>query len=171
MIELSKDHWGDICQNVTNIAVPIFHIPFNTRLKSEIVSTLFEIESAKYYRKIGIKVKNALNDSEPDLFFTDLEKPVEIKVTKFRGTPKWMGNKISKKESQFVLIVWDEVITNLYDNKVGLKFYVTTTYLTPDNWSGQDDGYEYHASFLSMNNIRERVDLIGNPDILQEYYE
>jgi hypothetical protein len=116
-----------------------------------------------------MKVKNALNDSEPDLFFTDLEKPVEIKVTKFRGTPKWMGNKISKKESQFVLIVWDEVITNLYDNKVGLKFYVTTTYLTPDNWSGQD-GYEYHASFLSLNNIREKVDLVGNVDILKEYY-
>ena len=166
LIDLKSEDWHTICQNVTNLALPIFDIPFNTRLKSEIISSLFEIESAKHYN-----IPNAKNDAEPDLFFTEYNKPVEIKVTKSKKSIKWMGNKISKKESQFVLIVWEEKNPDLLSSHKGLKFYVTTMYLTPEDWTGKDDGYTYHASFLSYNSIRnkEKKILIGQENVLEEY--
>lgn len=163
--------WHNICQNVTNIALPIFNIPFNTRLRSEIISSLFEIESARYYKSQGYSVNNASHDGEPDLFFLDYNQPLEIKVTKKKKQIKWMGNKISKKDSQFVLIVWDEKDPNLYNDHKTLDFYITTTHLTPNDWSGSDDGYTYHASFLSWKDIisKEKEDLIGKSMALQEY--
>jgi hypothetical protein len=166
MIELKPDDWRIICQNVTNLAMPIFQIPFSTKLKSEIISSLFEIESAKHYN-----IPNAKNDTEPDLFFPEYNQPVEIKVTKHKKSVRWMGNKISKRESQFVLIVWDEKNPDLMTNTNGLKFYITTMYLTPDDWTGKDDGYSYHASFLSFNSLKDKnkIDLIGRENILEEY--
>ena len=71
---LTSEHWTNICQNVTNIALPILKINFNTRLRSEIISSLFEIESQKYYESIGLKVKSASNDHDPDLFFEAEQK-------------------------------------------------------------------------------------------------
>ena len=164
VIPLKSIDWQVICQNVTNTALPIFQTPFNTRLKSEIISSLFEIETAKHYN-----IQNAKNDHEPDLLFHD--KPLEVKVTKHKNSLKWMGNKISKRESQFVLIVWDEKNPDLISTDKGLKFFITTLYLTPEDWTGKNDGYTYHASFLSFNSIRDknRIDLIGNENVLEEY--
>ena len=166
LINLKSEDWKTICQNVTNFALPIFEIPFNTKLKSEIISSLFEIESAKHYN-----IPNAKNDTEPDLFFTEYNKPVEIKVTKNKKSIKWMGNKISKRESQFVLIVWEEKNPDLLSFNKGLKFYITTMYLTPEDWTGKNDGYSYHASFLSYNSIRDKdkIILIGQENVLEEY--
>ena len=163
-MNLYPNDFDIICQNVTNLALPIFAIPFNTRLRSEIISSLFEIESAKYFTN----VKNATADHEPDLLFLESNTPLEIKVTKNKPYLKWMGNKISKKESQFVLIVWDDLEPNLYSTNKGLKFYITTTYLKPENWAS-DDPYTYHASFLSYNNIDNKIDLIGSKNKLKEY--
>ena len=173
MIDLLPSDWDIICRRVTDIALPIFRIPFNTRLRSEIISSLFEIETAKYYKQTGHNIKNAANDQEPDLFFLDSNTPLEIKVTKSKKNIKWMGNKISKRESQFILIVWEENSPNLITSEKGLKFYITTVYLTPEDWTGKNDGYTYHASFLSYNNIRDknRTDLVGNEIILEEYYK
>ena len=167
---LDPSDWDTISQKVTSLALPIFKTPFNTRLRSEIISSLFEIESAKYYKQQGYSVKNASHDGEPDLFFLDNNQPLEIKVTKKKKQIKWMGNKISKKESQFVLIVWDEKEPNLYDSDRRLEYYITTTHLTPNDWSG-DDGYSYHASFLSWKHLinKDKEDLIGNPIVLKEY--
>ena len=80
-----------------------------------------------------------------------------------------MGNKISKRESQFVLIVWDDVVPDLYNDEKGLKFYATTMYLTPSDWSS--DEYSYHASFLSFKDIesKHRVDLVGSKTVMSEY--
>lgn len=166
LIDLKTEDWQNICQNVTDLALPIFNIPFNTKLKSEIISSLFEIETAKYYN-----IPNAKNDSEPDLFFKEYNKPIEIKVTKYKKSIKWMGNKISKRESQFILIVWDEKNPDLLSSNRGLKYYITTMYLTPEDWTGKNDGYTYHASFLSYNSIKnkEKKILIGQENILEEY--
>jgi len=172
MIKLQKTDWYNICQRVTNIALDIFKIPFNTRLRSEIISSLFEIETSKYYTEKGINVKNANNDSEPDLYFCDEELPLEIKVTRKKSSIKWMGNKISKKESQFILIIWDEINNNLFQNKSSIAFNVLTTYLTPNDWIGKNDGYEYHASFLNLSDIISKKDytnLIGNHVVLEEF--
>jgi len=165
---MNSNDWHIICQNVTTIAKPFFSIPFPTTVKSAILSSLFEIEAAKYYRSKGYQVKNSANDTEPDLFFQDTNTPVEIKVTKLSKTIKFRGNKVSKRESQFVMIIWDETNTNLYENEKTLKFYVTTLYLTPDDWSKECQNY--NASFLEYNRIKNKVkDLVGNVMVLEEY--
>jgi len=165
---MTSNDWSKICQNVTTIAKPFFSIPFPTTVKSAILSSLFEIEAAKYYRSKGYQVKNSTNDTEPDLFFQDTNTPVEIKVTKLSKTIKFRGNKVSKRESQFVMIIWDETNTNLYENEKTLKFYVTTLYLTPDDWSKECQNY--NASFLEYNRIKNKVkDLVGNVMVLEEY--
>ena len=68
---LQTSDWAIIAEQVTKHTLPIFSIPFNTRLKSEIISSLFEIEAAKYFQSQGYNVKNATTDREPDLFFED----------------------------------------------------------------------------------------------------
>ena len=95
-IILRSDDWSNICANVTAIALPFFRIPFPTTVKSSILSSLFEIEAAKYYQSKGIQVKNSANDTEPDLFFQSTQTPVEIKVAKLSNTIKFRGNKVSK---------------------------------------------------------------------------
>lgn len=169
MLELLSNDWNIICKRVTDLALPIFHIPFNTRLRSEIISSLFEIETAKYYKENNTNIRNATTDQEPDLFFLDSNTPLEIKVTKAKKNIKWMGNKISKRESQFVLVIWDDVVPDLYNTNIGLKFYATTMYLTPSDWSS--DEYSYHASFLSFKDIenKNRIDLVGSKSVMTEY--
>ena len=151
MNELTKEHWSNICRLVTIKAIPILKIGFNTRLRSEIISSLFEIESANYYKSLGMNVRRAITDHDPDLFFEDIGKPVEIKVTKERKTIKWMGNNISKRSSDFILVVWNEFDTHL-------KFYITKTYLTPDDWKKSKKNY--NASFLNLKDIKNKTDLI-----------
>jgi hypothetical protein len=167
-VNLQPTDWSNICANVTAIALPFFHIPFPTTVKSAILSSLFEIEAAKYYQSKGVSVKNSANDTEPDLFFQATQTSVEIKVTKLSKTIKFRGNKVSKRESQFVMIIWDEAEPDLYNTNKRLKFYVTTTYLTPSDWSG--DIENYNASFLHYKDIENKVeDLVGNRTVLCEY--
>ena len=149
--------WAIIAQNVTNYALPIFEIPFNTRLKSEIISSLFEIESAKHFQSIGYNVKNAKNDHEPDLYFVDESLCVEIKVTRKKKSLKWMGNKVSKREAQFILIAWEQI-----DNE-SILYYITSTYLNKTNWT--TDEYSYNASFLSWKTLENRQDILGCKDM------
>lgn len=150
---MTSNDWQQICQNVTNIAKPFFSIPFPTTVKSAILSSLFEIEAAKYYQSKGFNVKNSTNDTELDLYFQDTNTPIEIKVTKLSKTIKFRGNKVSKRESQF---------------DIGLKFYVTTLYLRPSDWLKECENY--NASFLSYKSITDKItDLVGNVNNLREY--
>lgn len=153
MKELNSEHWSNICQQVTNVAVPILKIKFNTRLRSEIISSLFEMEAERYYKSIGYRVRSALTDKDPDLLFEDMNRTVEVKVTKEKPSIKWMGNNVSKRSSDFVLVVWNE-----YDDY--LQFTVSKTYLTPDDW--EKSKKNFNASFLSLKNIKNKEDLIVN---------
>lgn len=150
---LTEQHWLNICQNVTNMAMPILKIKFNTRLRSEIVSSLFEMEAQKYYESCGLKVKSASNDQEPDLFFEEEKTPVEIKVTKEKKSVTWMGNNVSKRISPFILITWMEQEDNLV-------FTVHKTFLTPDDWTKSKQNY--NASFLKLSEIKQIETLINH---------
>lgn len=152
---LIRRHWWHICQNVTNMALPILKIKFNTRLRSEIISSLFEMQAQEYYESIGLKVKSASNDHEPDLFFEEQQCPVEIKVTKEKKQVKWMGNNVSKRVSDFILITWNE-----FDDNEKLNFCVYKTFLTPDDW--QKSKANYNASFLKLSDIKKIEPLIQN---------
>lgn len=156
---LTTQHWTNITQRVTNQVFPLLLKNFNTRLKSELVSAFFENEACEYYKTLNVNVVSAKTDREPDLFFKDFKQPLEIKVTKEKKNIKWMGNNISKRESHFVLVVWSE-------HDTFLRFYITATYLTPENWKKSEKNY--NASFLQLKDINDKIDLVKHKDF---YYE
>ena len=72
-------HWVRICERVSDIALTIFPHIKSKKLKSEIISNLFETQSARYLKEQGFNAISANSDREPDLLIDD--RPCEIKVT------------------------------------------------------------------------------------------
>ena len=100
---LTSEHWKNICELVRPIAQEhIFPFIKSKRVRSGVMSELFETQAAIYYNSIGIPTESCINDSEPDLYFTEIDKTCEIKVTSSHKR-EWMGNHISKKSSEFIL--------------------------------------------------------------------
>ena len=94
---LTSFHWKNICDLVRPIVLEhIFPYIKSKRVRSGVISELFETQSALYYNSVGITTLACKNDTEPDLYFTDIEQPCEIKVTS-SSKREWMGNHISKK--------------------------------------------------------------------------
>ena len=69
--------WQSICHNVSEIALNIFPHIKSKKLKSEIISNLFETQSAKYLNQQGFHTLSAESDREPDLLINN--NPCEIK--------------------------------------------------------------------------------------------
>lgn len=162
-MNLTYDDWSNICQRVTDIASPMFKIEFPVRVKSSMLSALFEIEAAKYYTDKGIEVRNAQNDHEPDLYFVEEKIPLEIKVTKKAKYNKFRGNKVSKKDSHYVLIIWDEPFSGI------LNFEVIHSYLKKDDWG--KDCPNYNASFLSVKNLKESSKIVSGAFVCKSVIE
>src|SRR3989344_1457971 len=73
-----------------------YGVHFSNKNLSEILGKVMEKTASEYYtRKLNYEVKNALSDKEPDLFFTSLNLPIEIKVTS--TTTAWTGGEFSKR--------------------------------------------------------------------------
>jgi hypothetical protein len=182
-IHFYENHWHQICQKVTNISLTIFPHIKGKKLKSEILSNLFETQSAEYFNSIGIKTESASSDKEPDLFFLDTEKPCEIKVTgidhPFTKKCKWMGGKYSKRTSDFIFIIWNYQPNQntLYgEQSESLYLSVLNCYVEENEWKTIDNGNQnYYATVFESSDIlkREHKYLVGNYNtedfILKEY--
>ena len=77
---------------------------FSTKLKSELISNIVETSFAS----IVPNTKDPKKDAEPDLYIDD--KPLELKTSK--TTNCWRGGEFSKRESDYLLIAWDEIDDN-----------------------------------------------------------
>ncbi len=115
-------------------------VDLKSKLKSEIFSKLVEINSAKIFSKyLGYEVIAAKSDRDPDLYFTKLEKPLEVKITVTKGT--WTGGEFSKRTSHYLLISR----SRNFD-----KFFVTLVFLKEDEWeSSMEKGYNFYGPRLS----------------------
>ena len=164
MVKEPKMTWNTICQKVSEIALPILpHISSN-KLKSEIISNLFESQSAYYLN--GIQAKS---DREPDLIIDG--KPLEIKVTNTKSNNikkvKWMGGKYSKRTSDYILVMWNYNPTSntLYGiESEGIKYNIIKTYIHEDDWSTVDNNRDnYYATIFDTNKVlnREYEILVG----------
>jgi hypothetical protein len=107
------------------------------------MSELFETQAAIYYNYIGIPTKSCVNDTEPDLYFTEIDKTCEIKVTSSNNR-EWMGGSFSKKSSEFILISWE--YQNATDTLFGpepesLKFSVINVFLNKEDWKTLGENY------------------------------
>ena len=143
------EHWHQICHNVTSLAIGIFPHIKGKKLKSEIMSNLFETQSSNYFNSIGIKTKSSVIDKDPDLFFLESNKPCEIKVTGVNDprpkSCKWMGGKYSKRTSDFIFVMWNyqEIKNTLYGQEnAGLNLNVIQCYVNESEWKTIDNGNE-----------------------------
>jgi hypothetical protein len=147
---LTSEHWKNICDRVEPIALNhIFPYIKSKRVRSGALSELFEIQSAAYYNSIGINTNPCKNDNEPDLFFSDIEQTCEIKVTS-SGKREWMGNHISKKSSEYILISWEynEETDTLFGRQPEyLKFSVINVFLDKNDWMTL--GEEYNGTKIT----------------------
>ena len=138
------EHWKNICDRVRPIALThIFPYIKSKKNRSNILSELFETQSAEYFTSIGIPTESCKSDREPDLVFTRLEKSCEIKVTS-SDKREWMGNQVSKKFSEFVLISWDykdEISTLFGMDPETIRFSVINVYLDKDDWTSLGEEY------------------------------
>jgi sucrose-6-phosphate hydrolase SacC (GH32 family) len=148
---------------VANKCLFIFPEIKSKKLKSEIVSNLFETQSEIYFNSIGINTKSSASDRDPDLFFLDTNKPCEIKVTGVNDlTPKkckWMGGKYSKRTSDFVFVMWTQGSLN------SIYFNVTKCFVDENEWKSIDSGKNnYYATVFESSEVlnKEHKFLVGN---------
>lgn len=156
-------HWRCISKTVADIALPIFPHIKGKKLKSEIMSNLFETQSAKYFNSIDIPTVSAQNDKEPDLLFTT-NYPVEIKVTgvdqPIIKSAKWMGGKYSKRESDYIFVLWNyqEPISNyIIDQPEILSVAIIQCHSTMDDWKTVDNNNDnYYATVMTLDRILDK---------------
>ena len=161
---IQPQHFKDISKKVSEIALPIFPHISSKKLKSEILSNLFESQTAIYYNSIGIPTKSTKNDREPDIYFLKDNKPLEIKVTgvdeEIVSSVKWMGGKYSKRTSDYALVMWhyQEEHNTLYGiQKEHLKFAIVSTHIDQEEWKEVDNGNNnYYATVIRSEDILEK---------------
>lgn len=154
---LTTEHWQNICNIVRPIALNhIFPYIKSNRVRSGALSELFETQSAVYYNSIGIPTQPCDNDTEPDLYFTDISEPCEIKVTS-SNKQEWMGGSLSKKSSEFILISWkhsEENSTLFGTQPESLEFSVINVFLEKGDW--QSLGENYYATKITSKMLKNK---------------
>lgn len=151
--------WKMISEMVTQKALPILpHIRSN-KLKSEIISNLFESQAEVYYNSIGIPVRACETDRQPDLTFTNTNSPLEIKVTRsdhpFTKSCKWVGGEYSKRNSDYILIVWHYTEPTVLEPESTIKYFISKTYIQENEWVPLGKNY-YGTAFSSKTLLYQK---------------
>ena len=156
--------WKIISERVTKLALPILPHIRPKNLKYSILSNLFESQAAKYFNSINVPVRVCESDREPDLTFTDTNRPCEIKVTgldhPFSNRLKWMGGKYSKRSSDYILIAYhySPMNNSLWEKEPStIKYFITKTYIDENEWKRIDNGNEnYYATVFSSDDLQTK---------------
>lgn len=82
-----------------------YDISFSNKNLSEIIGKIMEKVCADTFtQKLSFEVKRARVDKDPDLTFTEIDAPMEIKIT---STDKsWTGGEFSKRPFDYLLASW-----------------------------------------------------------------
>jgi hypothetical protein len=155
---METNPWLAICDEVTKYALPILPHLRSNKLKSEVISNLFESKSEEYFNSIGVPVRACGSDKEPDLYFIEKEKPLEIKVTRAKSLHskrlKWMGGKYSKRNSDHVFIAWYYSEPTIIDPTSRIHYFMAQTYVNENEWKSLDNGKEnYYATVFTSDNL------------------
>ena len=131
-----------------------YDVYFSNKNLSEILSQVMGKVSADYYtHKLGYEVKNAHADKEPDLYFTKIKLPVEIKVTS--TTNAWTGGEFSKRPFDYFLVSWG----GDFD-----EFFICFTKLEKKDWKSNINSGFYGPS-LSIKKLlskKSKIILLGS---------
>ena len=126
-----------------------YDIKFSNKNLSEIIGKMMEKTAAEVFTKrIGDMVKSAKSDREPDLYFTNLKKPLEIKITSTEYA--WTGGEFSQRPFDYLLVSWG----GNFD-----EFFVCLVHLEKEDWTSRMDKKYYGPSY-TIKKLFEREDKI-----------
>ncbi|MEM4260265.1 MAG: hypothetical protein QXG00_03440 [Candidatus Woesearchaeota archaeon] len=116
---------------------------------SELIGKIMEKACADTFsKKLGYEVKRALADRDPDLIFTKINIPMEIKMTSTDNS--WTGGEFSKRPFDYLMVSWG----GNFD-----EFFCCLVHLEKDDWKSNFKNNFYGPS-LSAKTIYEKKDKI-----------
>jgi len=130
-----------------------YDIQFSNKNLSEIIGKIMEKVASDFFtEKLGYEVINAKSDKDPDLWFTKISLPMEIKMTS--TTSAWTGGEFSKRPDDYLLCSWGGEFN---------KFFVCCVKLMKEDWkSNISKGfYGPSLSIKKLREIKDKIILIG----------
>ena len=126
-----------------------YGVNLSNKLISELVGKIFEVQCERVFTKhLGYEVRKEKSDKEPDLYFTKLEKPMEVKLTSTLNA--WTGGEFSKRPFDYLLVSWG----GQFD-----EFFVALVHLEKKDWKSNFSSNFYGPSY-STKKLYARKDKI-----------
>ncbi len=114
-----------------------YDVSISNKLLSELVGKAFETSTSVILsKKLGYDVIKEHSDKEPDLFFTKIDKPLEVKITS--TTSAWTGGEFSKRPFDYLLVSW----SGNFD-----EFFVALVHLEKEDWQSRIQQQYYGPGF------------------------
>lgn len=146
---LTKDIVTEVLKGVTFIMqkfkkelIDEYDLSFSNKNLSEIIGKIMEKVCADTFTKrLSYEIKRALADKQPDLTFTKINTPIEIKMTSTNNS--WTGGEFSKRPFDYLLVSWG----GNFD-----EFFCCLVHLEKEDWKSNFQNNFYGPS-LSAKTI------------------
>ncbi|MBI5158904.1 hypothetical protein HY992_02180 [Candidatus Micrarchaeota archaeon] len=126
-----------------------YGVNLSNKLISELVGKIFEVQCEQILtKKLGYEVRKEKSDKEPDLFFTKIKRPLEVKLTSTANA--WTGGEFSKRPFDYLLVSWG--------GNFG-EFFMALVHLEKKDWKSNFKSNFYGPSY-SAKKLHERQDKI-----------
>jgi len=134
-----------------------YDIVLSNKNLSEILGKIMEKVSADVFTKhMGYEVKRALADRDPDLVFTKINKPLEIKITSTDNA--WTGGEFSQRPFDYLLVSWGG---KNYD-----EFFCCLVHLEKEDWKSNISKRFYGPSLGAKTvNKKEKIVFFGDFEV------
>lgn len=124
-----------------------FDVKLSGKLLSEIFSNLLEQKASNIFSKrLRYEIRKANSDNDPDLFFTKINLPMEVKVA---GGQVWRGGEFSKRASWHLMVSRNDTFD---------AFFVCLVNMESNGglWvSSMQQGKDYYAPSFKKDKIFE----------------
>lgn len=127
-----------------------YDVQLSNKNISEILGKIMEEVASKIFsNRLGYPVKKAMKDRDPDLYFTKIELPIEIKVTSTEDA--WTGGEFSKRPFDYLLVAWGGQEYN--------EFFVCFTHLDKSDWKS-NMAKNFYGPSLKAKTVYDKKDKI-----------
>ena len=93
----------EVMIELSNNFLKPYKLTFSNKNLSEIISKVIESKAAQILsEELKYEVRSASSDSDPDLYFTSIETPLEVKVTS--TDIGWTGGEFSQRPFNYLLV-------------------------------------------------------------------
>ena len=131
-----------------------YGVNLSNKLISELVGKIFEIQCERVLTKhLGYEIRKETSDKEPDLLFTKINMPLEVKLTS--TTTAWTGGEFSKRPFDYLLVSWG----GDFD-----EFFMALVHLKKKDWKSNFKSNFYGPSYSAKKLFgrKDKTILLGS---------